>query len=47
MVSSSDEEIESDDAGLRPRHARRNVYVVRPLGGIGGILRGQFSVQKR
>ncbi|CAI9260213.1 unnamed protein product [Lactuca saligna] len=47
VVLSSDEETESDDAGLRPRKARRIVYVARLLGDTGGILGGQFSVPEK
>ncbi|CAI9270839.1 unnamed protein product [Lactuca saligna] len=44
MVPSSDEETESDDAGLHPRKACRTVSVAMLLGDIGGILNGKFYV---
>ncbi|CAI9281465.1 unnamed protein product [Lactuca saligna] len=47
VVPSSEEEIESDDAGLCPRKARRIVSMARLLGCIGDILSGQFYVPKQ
>ncbi|CAI9298674.1 unnamed protein product [Lactuca saligna] len=47
MVPSSDEETESDDAGLRPRKSHRTVSVASLLGGIEGILGDRFFVPKK
>ncbi|CAI9303979.1 unnamed protein product [Lactuca saligna] len=43
-ISESFDIIESNDASLRPRKARRTVSVARLLGDNGGILKGQFSM---
>lgn len=47
MVPSLDEEIKSDDAGLRSRKARRIISVARLLGDIERILGGPFSVTEQ
>ena len=41
---SSDEEIESDDAGLHPRKRHNTVSMAKILGGIGDALGDKFSV---
>ncbi|CAI9272063.1 unnamed protein product [Lactuca saligna] len=47
VVPSSDEETESDDAGLLPRRARRTVSLTRLVGGIRGVLSDRFSVPEQ
>lgn len=47
MISSSDEETESDDAGLRSHKPFKTVSVARLLGSIRDILGGQFSMPKQ
>lgn len=44
VVPSSYEEIESDNAGLRPRKWRNTVSVAKLLGGIGDVHGNKFSV---
>ncbi|CAI9298478.1 unnamed protein product [Lactuca saligna] len=46
LVASSDEETESDEAGLHPCKAHRTVSVARLLGGIWDIIGSQFVVPK-
>ena len=47
VVPSPVEETESDDAGLHLRKSSRTVSVAMLLGGIGGILGGQFSAPRQ
>lgn len=44
MVLSSDEETESDDAGLRPRKMCKTVFLPNLLGGIRDVLGDKFVV---
>ncbi|CAI9293864.1 unnamed protein product [Lactuca saligna] len=44
MVPSSDEETESDDAGLRPRKIHKIVSMAKLPGGIDDVLGDKFSV---
>lgn len=44
VVPLSDEETESDYAGLRPRKVRKTVSIAKLVGGIGDVLGDKFSV---
>ncbi|CAI9294038.1 unnamed protein product [Lactuca saligna] len=47
VVSSSDEETESDEASLHPRKTYKTVFVAKLLGGIGDVLGEKFYVLRQ